>query len=111
MNEDMKLLTAGGRIRCKQCEATSKRTKQQCKAPAIKNHTKCKFHGGKSTGPKTGQGRQHCAEVKTIHGKETRKVRSLRTLAMKLLRDIEDIGRFHGFIKGAKTRGRKIRSN
>ena len=38
--------TAGGRIHCVQCQAMSKRTKVQCRAPATKGKTKCKFHGG-----------------------------------------------------------------
>lgn len=98
---------AGGRIRCKQCEATSKRTKQQCRAPAATNKTKCRFHGGASTGPKTDQGRQRCAEVNARHGRETRKARALRTLAVTLLRDLEDVGRIVGLIHGPKTVGRK----
>jgi hypothetical protein len=47
------LITAGGRIRCTQCTAQSKRTKVQCRAPATKGKKVCKFHGGSSTGPKT----------------------------------------------------------
>ena len=45
--------TLGGRIECTQCNALSKRSRQRCQAPAIKGKTKCRFHGGKSTGPKT----------------------------------------------------------
>ncbi len=104
---DNTLITAGGRIRCKQCEATSKRTKQQCKAPAIKNRTKCRFHGGKPTGPKTEQGRQQCAKAKTIHGRETRIARTERALAAKHLRELEALGRLIGLLYGAKTVGRK----
>ena len=36
------------------------------------------FHGGKSTGPITKDGRKHCAIVKTIHGYETRAAREYR---------------------------------
>lgn len=100
-------LTAGGRIRCRQCEATSKRTKQQCRAPATKNKSTCRFHGGKSTGPKSQEGRQRCAKARTIHGNETRKARAARALASRRLRDLEDIGRYIGLIRGAKTVGRK----
>lgn len=107
MTKNLTLLTAGGRIRCKQCEATSKRTKQQCRAPAATNKTKCRFHGGASTGPKTDQGRQRCAKAKTIHGREARKARAARALASRRLRDLEDIGRSIGLIRGTKTAGRK----
>lgn len=98
---------AGGRICCNQCQAISKRTKQQCRAPAVTNKNKCRFHGGASTGPKTDQGRQRCAKAKTIHGHETRKARAARALASRRLRDLEDIGRSIGLIRGAKTVGRK----
>ena len=36
------------------------------------------FHGGKSTGPVTKDGRKRCAEAKTIHGYETRAAREYR---------------------------------
>jgi hypothetical protein len=38
----------------------------------MQGKTKCKFHGGKSTGPVTELGRQICAAAKTVHGKDTR---------------------------------------
>lgn len=101
------LITAGGRIRCNQCQATSKRTKQQCRAPAIKEKSKCRFHGGKSTGPKSQDGLKRCAKARTIHGSETRKARTERALAARRLRDLEDIGRSIGLIRGTKTAGRK----
>ena len=100
-------LMAGGRIACKQCEGTSRRTKQQCRAPASKGKTKCRFHGGASTGPKTEQGRQRCAEAKTIHGNETRKTRSDRADAMRRLRALEDLGHALGIMRGPRMPGRK----
>jgi hypothetical protein len=33
-------LTLGGRVTCTQCNAQSKRTKLQCRAPVIKGKTK-----------------------------------------------------------------------
>ena len=109
MSNNFTFVTAGGRICCIQCQAMSKRTKQQCRAPAVRgsNTNKCAFHGGKSTGPKTEQGRQRCAEAKTIHGNETRKARTERTAAMRRLRVLEDLGHALGIMKGAKTSGRK----
>jgi hypothetical protein len=38
----------------------------------------CRVHGGKSTGPRSDQGRERCAEAKTINGRETRKKRQIR---------------------------------
>jgi hypothetical protein len=55
-NEDVMFL-AGGRIRCRRCSAQSKRTKLRCGAPAMRGKKVCATHGGKSTGPKTEQGK------------------------------------------------------
>jgi hypothetical protein len=34
------------------CTATSKRTRQRCKAPAVRGWTVCRFHGARGGGPK-----------------------------------------------------------
>ena len=107
MSNNFTFRTAGGRIACLQCNAKSKRTGIQCRAPAAKGKTKCRFHGGASTGPKTEQGRQRCAKAKTIHGNETRKARTKRAEAMRRLRVLEDLGHALGLMKGARTPGRK----
>ena len=107
MSNNFTFVTAGGRIRCLQCQAKSKRTKQQCRAPAAKGKTKCRFHGGASTGPKTPEGRQRCAEAKTIHGRETRVARTERSLASARLAVLEQTGHKLGFIGGTRTRGIK----
>ena len=88
----------------------SKRTKQQCGAPASKGKTKCRFHGGASTGPKTPEGRQRCAEAKIIHGNETRKARTERAEAMRRLRALEDLGHALGIMEGKRTQGKKPKS-
>ncbi len=69
---------ASGRIRCRRCQALSKRTKRQCAAPAVREKRVCRFHGGKSTGLITIDGKQRCAQAKTVHGWETRDKRKLR---------------------------------
>jgi hypothetical protein len=69
------LETAGGRILCVRCSAKSKRTEEQCKAPAIRGKSKCKFHGGLSTGPRSQEGRNRCAAAKLMHGRETKEMR------------------------------------
>jgi hypothetical protein len=99
--------TLGGRVICQRCQAKSKRTKLQCAAPALKGKRVCKTHGGRSTGPRTEAGRQRCAEVKTIHGRETREARAERSLASARLAVLEEVGHKLGFMKGARTRGRK----
>ena len=52
----------------------------------MQGKTKCKFNGGKSTGPVTELGRQICAAPKTVHGKDTRLDRQKYRLAMMRLR-------------------------
>ena len=101
------LTTLGGRVTCRRCQAKSKRTKLQCSAPALKGKRVCKTHGGRSTGPKTEAGRQRCAEAKTIHGRETREVRTERSLASARLAVLEEVGFLLGFMNGTRTRGRK----
>ena len=49
--------TLGGRCACTRCNAISKRSRNICRNPAIKGKTKCRHHGGKSTGNKTKLGR------------------------------------------------------
>lgn len=82
---------ASGRIRCSRCQALSKRTKRQCGAPAIKGKRVCRFHGGKSTGPTTKEGRKRCGIAKTVHGGETRAIRAVRPAKMAELKFLEKI--------------------
>ncbi len=107
MSNNFTFRTAGGRIQCAQCQAKSKRTGVQCRAPATAGKTKCRFHGGKSTGPKTPEGRQRCAAAKTIHGNETTEKRLERSLASARLAVLEAVGFGVGMMSGSRTRGRK----
>ena len=101
------IITLGGRITCPRCQAKSKRTKLQCAAPASKGKTKCRFHGGVSTGPRTEAGRQRCAEAKTVHGRETRAIRAERSQAIARLQALEALGHALGIMHGPRTRGPK----
>ena len=101
------LKSLGGRVSCQRCQAKSKRTKLQCDAPALKGKRVCKTHGGLSTGPKTKAGRQRCAEVKTIHGRETREARNERSLASARLALLEAVGFEFGIMSGLRSRGPK----
>ncbi len=99
--------TLGGRIICKQCQATSKRSRIQCKAPAIRGKSVCRTHGGLSTGPRSSEGRERCAQAKTVHGNETRTVRAERTEMSKTLHSLVDLGNAVGlFSPATKLRGR-----
>jgi hypothetical protein len=101
------LQTLGGRVMCARCQAHSKRTGQQCRAPAIVGRNKCRFHGGKSTGPKTAEGRQRCAEARTVHGRETTDIRVKRSLVSAQLAVLESIGFGLGMMTGTRTPGRR----
>ena len=102
-----KFFTLGGRVECNQCQARSSRTKLQCRAPAIKGKRVCKWHGGRSTGPKSEAGRKRCAQAKSIHGRETREARTERSLASARLAVLESVGFSIGLMSGGRTRGRR----
>ena len=102
-------LTLGGRVLCTQCNAMSKRTRQRCQAPAIKGKTKCRFHGGKSTGAKTKAGRARIAADHTVHGRETRQKRADTSAKLAELHQLEQLGFTCGlYPEGTeRMRGRK----
>jgi hypothetical protein len=101
--------TLGGRVQCTQCNALSKRSRQRCQAPAIKGKTKCRFHGGKSTGAKTAEGRARIAAAHTVHGRETRAIRAERSAKLAELHQLEQLGFTCGlYPEGTeRMRGRK----
>ena len=101
------LETAGGKIFCPRCQAHSKRTKLQCGSPAEKGKTVCRFHGARSTGPKTIEGRLRIAHSKTVHGNETRQARAERSTKSAELSSLEDIMHLTGMTTAPRTRGRK----
>jgi hypothetical protein len=78
------------------CQAKSKRSGVQCRKPAVRGKTVCRTHGGASTGPKTQQGRERCAQAKTVHGWETREIRRKRAEKLKDLHALEGVMRALG---------------
>ena len=80
----------GGRIRAPRCQALSKRSQMQCKKAALTGKRVCMFHGGKSTGPVTEDGRKRCAIAKTVHGYETRAARDYRAEKFRELKILFD---------------------
>lgn len=73
------------------CQAQSKRSGEQCRKAAMRGKTVCRTHGGALTGPKTAEGRERCAEARTVHGGETRAIRSKRTKKLKELKELEGV--------------------
>lgn len=86
----------GKRRLVKRCKAKSRRTGERCKAPATRSKAVCRFHGGRSTGPRTDEGRARCAAAKTIHGNETRALRAAHQAFTKRLAVLVELGRLCG---------------
>ena len=101
------LKTAGGKIHCSRCQAMSKRTRQQCGAPAEKGKRVCRFHGARSTGPKTAEGkaRQRAAVLKT--GNYTKEAMEDRARSVRVLAGLEDAMYVLNMTTMPRTRGRK----
>ena len=107
MSNNFTYVIAGGHITCNQCQAMSKRSRQRCKAPAMKDKAVCRTHGGRSTGPKTEAGRQCCYKSRIVHGRETRETRNERSLGLARLAVLEAVGFSIGLMSGGRTRGRR----
>ena len=105
-NEDVMLL-AGGRIRCLRCSARSKRTKLRCGAPAMKGKRVCRTHGGKSTGPRTEQGKANSAKANLKHGKYTKLAQTEHSEASAQLSQLEDAMYLLGMSNAPRCTGRK----
>jgi hypothetical protein len=73
----------------------------------MKSRAVCHGHSELPKGPRTPEGRERCAEAKTIHGFETRQARTERALGMRRLRELEDLGHLLRILWGARTPGRK----
>ena len=43
-----------------------------CQNPAIKGRSRCKLHGGRSTGPRTPEGKARAAAAHTKHGRRSK---------------------------------------
>ena len=106
-NMEPLLTTANGAIICARCQALSKRTHQQCGKPALKGKKVCQFHGGRSTGAKTEEGRLRIAHSKTQHGNQTRQARAEHSAKSAELSAIEDIMHLTGMTNAPRMRGRK----
>ena len=92
-------ILVAGRSLAIRCKATSKRTHQRCRQPACRGKTVCKYHGGKSTGPKTEAGRKRCAEARTVHGRETRAIRRHSSQKSREMRVLMRVAKEHGLIR------------
>ena len=48
------------------------RQRTPCQNPAIEGRSRCKLHGGKSTGPRTPEGKARSIAAHTKHGRRSR---------------------------------------
>jgi len=103
------LVTAGGRVVCARCTAKSKRTGQQCGRPALKTSrtSKCALHGGRSTGPKTPEGKARAIAAHTKTGEFSKAARDAHARASARLLQLEDSMHVLGMTTATRTRGRK----
>ena len=107
-NDDV-LLLARGRIRCRRCSARSKRTKLRCGAPAMKGKKVCATHGGKSTGPRTKQGKANSAQANLKNGKYTKQAQTEHSEASAQLSQLEDAMYLLGMSDAPRSTGRKAK--
>jgi hypothetical protein len=73
------------------CKAKTRKG-TECMAPAMPNG-RCRFHGGKSTGPKTTEGRKKSAEANLKHGLYSLKYKMQRNQILVLKKFIEIMAR------------------
>ena len=108
-NPENYLITAGGRITCLRCTALSKHTRLQCAKPALKisRTQKCGHHGGKSTGPKTAEGKARIGAAHLVHGNETNERRLERSQGSLRMSQLEDVMQTVGMTTATRTTGRK----
>ena len=109
--KEIYLLIAGGKIQCLRCSARSSRTGVQFGRPALKSSKtqKCQYHGGRSTGPKTAEGKARIAAAHTVHGQETNTARAERSAGSARLSRIEDAMYLLEMTTAPRTRGRRAR--
>jgi hypothetical protein len=101
------IVLAGGRIRCARCTARAKGTQAQCRKPAMTGKTKCRTHGGASTGPKTQAGKAAIRKAHLKHGEATLAARAEYSEQVCRLQNLEDILHTLRMTTATRTRGRK----
>jgi hypothetical protein len=69
-----------------------------CQNPAIKDRARCKLHGGRSTGPRTPEGKARAAAAHTKHGRRSKAhVEKIRYINAEIRRITNEL-RLGGFI-------------
>lgn len=68
---------------------------------------KCNFHGGKSTGPKTAEGKARIGKAHFVHGNDTVQIRVERQQKNLWFAHIEDVMHVLNMTTGGRMRGQK----
>jgi len=106
-NLEKMIVLAGGSITCLRCTARAKHSKQQCRKPAMQGKTKCRTHGGASTGPKTQAGKDAIRQAHYKHGEQTLEAKAARSDKSAEMQALEDIMHVMNMTSAERTRGRK----
>ena len=69
-----------------------------CQKPPIQGKTRCRLHGGLSTGPRTAEGRARIAAAHFRHGRRSKKFVEMRAKIWAELRKIERRMKMDGLI-------------
>ena len=106
-NLEKLIVLADGRITCLRCTARAKHSKDQCRKPAMRGKTKCRTHGGASTGPKTQAGKDAIRQAHYKHGKQTLEAKAARSAKDAEMQALEDVLHALNMTSARRTRGRK----
>jgi hypothetical protein len=68
------------------------RARTSCRQPAMANG-RCRFHGGKSTGPRTAEGLRRSKAARLVHGFRTAEIIDLRSAAARMGRNLRALTR------------------
>jgi hypothetical protein len=106
-NLEKMIVLAGGRITCLRCTARAKHSKDQCRKPAMQDKTKCRTHGGASTGPRTQAGKDAIRRAHFKHGEQTLEAKAARSAKDAEMQSFEDVLHALNMSSAKRTRGRK----
>ncbi|MCI0429893.1 MAG: hypothetical protein L0210_05050 [Rhodospirillales bacterium] len=80
----------GDYMKAPRCGAKTRASGCACRQPAMANG-RCRFHGGKSTGARTAEGRARCARARRTHGFYSAETVALRREARTAIRRNRDL--------------------
>lgn len=76
----------------KLCNARARRNNNQpCRQPGMLTNGRCRLHGGKSTGPKTAQGKARSTQANLKHGRYTQEALHERMIMRTMLQWRNDL--------------------